>query len=509
MSKDETQPLAVPDIGGIHAQTPAVPVDPEHGLPPGFGPGWQGRLLFWIAVAFSLFQIATAFNVPLDHRLAGVSLVDGLRLTMAAWLVAILIQAVRSRPWLDMLLAFLPMLVVVELLARFGGSLPNQILRALHVGFLCLVAGGLLAQHKSHGRLAVLSAWALAGRVCAAPLALGANALIARLLAPQEMGEYFVTQSVVILGLRSVMCAPLQLKDNILGVIYVDNRMQAGIFTQSDLELVSAIASNAAIAIDNARLYQLAVEKGRLERELQMARQVQVSLLPTQVPQLPGWEFAARWLPARQVAGDFYDFLMLDPDRMGVVIADVSDKGMPASLFMALTRTIIRASMDHSTSPAATLERVNRLICADSANGMFVTLFFAQIDHPSGQLTYVNAGHNPPIFYRQHSPSAQANHIQFLTRSGMAVGIETDNLYEQCTIQLSKGDFVLLYTDGVTDAQNPMGEYFGIERLVQLLSTHKDSPAENLLQNIESALADFTAEQDPSDDITLLIIRRL
>jgi TRAP transporter 4TM/12TM fusion protein len=163
MSKDETQPLAVPDIGGIHAQTPAVPVDPEHGLPPGFGPGWQGRLLFWIAVAFSLFQIATAFNVPLDHRLAGVSLVDVLRLTMAAWLVAILIQAVRSRPWLDMLLAFLPMLVVVELLARFGGSLPNQILRALHVGFLCLVAGGLLAQHKSHGRLAVLSAWALAG----------------------------------------------------------------------------------------------------------------------------------------------------------------------------------------------------------------------------------------------------------------------------------------------------------------------------------------------------------
>ncbi|WP_414643678.1 TRAP transporter permease [Bosea sp. (in: a-proteobacteria)] len=163
MSKDETQPLAVPDIGGIHAQTPAVPVDPEHGLPPGFGAGWQGRLLFWIAIAFSLFQIATAFNVPLDHRVAGVTLVDGLRLTMAAWAVAILVRAARSRPWLEMLLAFLPMLVVVELLARFGGSLPNQILRTLHVGFLCLVAGGLLAQHKSHGRLAVVSAWALAG----------------------------------------------------------------------------------------------------------------------------------------------------------------------------------------------------------------------------------------------------------------------------------------------------------------------------------------------------------
>lgn len=321
--------------------------------------------------------------------------------------------------------------------------------------------------------------------------------------------RFSMRQSVVILGLRSVMCAPLQLKDNILGVIYVDNRMQAGIFTQSDLELVSAIASNAAIAIENARLYQLAVEKGRLERELQMARQVQVSLLPTQVPKIPGWEFAARWLPARQVAGDFYDFLFLDPERVGMVIADVSDKGMPASLFMALTRTIIRASMDQDAQPAASLERANRLICADSANGMFVTLFFAQIAHQTGHLTYVNAGHNPPIFYQPRPSTDGTDQTCFLSRTGMAVGIFADNLYEQRTIQLSKGDFVLLYTDGVTDAQNPAGDYFGVERLQSLLSAHQDASAEDLLQAIESTLADFTAGQDPFDDITLLIIRRV
>jgi len=129
--------------------------------------------------------------------------------------------------------------------------------------------------------------------------------------------RFSMRQSVTILGLRSVLCVPLTIKTAVLGVIYVDNRLQAGNFTQSDLDLLSAIASNAAIAIENARLYQLAVEKGRLESELQMARQVQVSLLPAQVPQVDGWEFTARWLPARQVSGDFYDFLPGPQEQLG------------------------------------------------------------------------------------------------------------------------------------------------------------------------------------------------
>jgi TRAP transporter 4TM/12TM fusion protein len=163
MNSEGAEPLAKPDVGGIHTEAPAVVVDPEHGMPPGFGSGWQGRLLFWIAVAFSLFQIATAFNVPLDHRFAGVTLVDLLRVTMLGWLLWVAVKAAQSRPWLGMLLAWIPMFTVVEILARFGGSLPNQILRALHVGFLCLVAGGLLAQHKSGTRLARIAAWTLAG----------------------------------------------------------------------------------------------------------------------------------------------------------------------------------------------------------------------------------------------------------------------------------------------------------------------------------------------------------
>lgn len=319
--------------------------------------------------------------------------------------------------------------------------------------------------------------------------------------------RFSMRQSVVILGLRSVLCAPLTLKDQILGVIYVDNRLQAGNFAQSDLELVSAIASNAAIAIENARLYQLAVEKGRLERELQMARQVQVSLLPTQVPHISGWEFAARWLPARQVSGDFYDFLPTNAQGAGLVIADVSDKGMPASLFMALTRTIMRASMDQTVSPEMGIERANRLLCADSANGMFVTLFYAQVEAGQGTVTYVNAGHNPPILYQPASPTGDKR-IRFLPKTGMALGIQPDGDYQAEVIYLSKGDLILLYTDGVTDTQSPEGEYFGITRLQNLLLDHSYTSAEGLLQSIEQAIANFSAGLDPFDDITLLVIYR-
>jgi len=162
MSEDKHTPLATPDIGGVPVEGSQPIVDPEHGLPPGFGAGWAGRLLFWIAVAFSLFQIATAFNVPLDHRLLGIDIIDLLRAAIVLWAVAIVVQAVRGKSYAEMLLAWIPIAAVVEILARFEGSVPNQVLRALHVGMLCLVAGGLLAQHKSHSRAAVALAWALA-----------------------------------------------------------------------------------------------------------------------------------------------------------------------------------------------------------------------------------------------------------------------------------------------------------------------------------------------------------
>ncbi len=216
----------------------------------------------------------------------------------------------------------------------------------------------------------------------------------------QEDERFSSRQSVMFLGLRSIICAPLKVKDAVTGVIYVENRIQAGIFTQDDLELLGAIAGSAAIAIENARLYQVAVEKGRMERELQMAYRVQSSLIPAGTPQFPGWTFAAHWQPAREVAGDYYDFIPGRDGRMGIVIADVTDKGMPAALFMALTRSILRACLDQALPPAESLDKANRLICADSTSDMPVTLFYGLLDPLQGEIIYVNAGHNPPIHYR-------------------------------------------------------------------------------------------------------------
>ncbi|MGH2593109.1 MAG: PP2C family protein-serine/threonine phosphatase [Anaerolineae bacterium] len=330
-------------------------------------------------------------------------------------------------------------------------------------------------------------------------------------------------ESVVALRLRSILCVPLQHKGAILGVIYVDNRLQAGIFKPDDLELLTAISSSAAAAIENARLYQVAVEKGRLERELQVAREMQVSLLPRETPHLPGWEFAAYWQPAREVAGDFYDFIALSrggapaadapgvgarpalgEQQLGLVIADVSDKGMPAALFMALTRSIVRASMAGASSPADGIVRANRLICADAMNGMFVTLFYAQLNPATGELMYVNAGHNPPLLYR-----ADRDELMKLTRTGMALGLFETAEFEQRTVRLNAGDFVVLYTDGVTEALDAQGQEFGEERLRRVILDSRRASAQDIITALQRATGQFAGATAPFDDSTLVIAKRV
>ncbi len=310
-------------------------------------------------------------------------------------------------------------------------------------------------------------------------------------------------ESVMMLGLRAILCVPLKIKDKISGVVYVDNRIHIGVFTQDDLELLTAIASSAAIAIENARLYALAVEQGRLERELQMAYEIQAGFLPQETPQIPGWEFAARWQPAREVAGDYYDFIPSAAGQLGLVIADVSDKGMPAALFMTLTRSIIRASVDRAPSPADGIAHANRLICADSTGGMFVTLFYMLLDPKTGTLTYVNAGHNPPLLYR-----AGEDELTELMPTGAALGVFTDLSYEQRTVQLAPGDLILLYTDGVTDATNVQLEDFGEERLRHVVLEKGREPAIEMIAGLEQALSEFVGASLPFDDVTIVAVRR-
>jgi sigma-B regulation protein RsbU (phosphoserine phosphatase) len=316
--------------------------------------------------------------------------------------------------------------------------------------------------------------------------------------------RFSMRSSVKMLGLRAILCAPLKIKDRALGVIYVDNRLKVGIFAQRDRDLLSAIAASAAIAIDNARLYEVAVEKGRLERELQVAREVQASFLPQETPQVPGWEFVACWQPAREVSGDYYDFIQIDGGRLGLVIADVVGKGMPAALFMVLTRSIVRASVIGAVSPAEGIAHANQLICADATTGMFVSLFYAHLDPQTGEMTYVNAGHHPPLCYR-----AQQDELLSLPRTGMMLGVLADTPFEQRTVHLAPGDFVLSYTDGVTDAIDARERAFGMERLQRTVFDRRHAPTDDILATLERDVQTFCGAGTPFDDIAIVVTKRL
>jgi phosphoserine phosphatase RsbU/P len=324
----------------------------------------------------------------------------------------------------------------------------------------------------------------------------------------QADARFKARESVFNLKLRSILCVPLKLQERVLGVIYVDNRLHVGLFTPDDRDLLSAIASGAAIAIENARLYQIAVEQGRMERELHLARQVQSSLLLHTMPQVPGWDFAARWLPAREVAGDYYDFIKLSAHgatpALGLVIADVTDKGMPAALFMAFTRTVVRVSVDRTGSPAEGITYANGLICAENTGGLFVSLFYCQLQPATGQLTYVNAGHNVPLLYQRATGL-----VTPLMRTGMPLGVDSEAAYAQRTLQVLPGDVLLLYTDGVTDALNPRDEEFSLSRLQLALREHPDSSAADLIAAVEHSLHAFAEGVTPFDDVTLVVAKRL
>jgi len=245
-----------------------------------------------------------------------------------------------------------------------------------------------------------------------------------------------------------------------------------------------------------------------MERELQVARQLQASLLPDGTPQIPGWEFVVRWQPAREVAGDYYDFILCEEGQLGLVIADVSGKGMPSALFMALTRSIVRASMGHAPSPADGIAHANRLICADAGDGMFVTLFFALLDPVTGGFTYVNAGHNPPLLCKP-GDRAGGRAAAELMPTGMALGIITDWPFEQRTLHLEPGDFIVLYTDGVTDAMDPHRQPFGKERLEEIVWKQCGRSAIDILAALEHAIAEHTGSMAQFDDIAILVVRRL
>jgi len=301
----------------------------------------------------------------------------------------------------------------------------------------------------------------------------------------------------------SVLCAPIKTPERTLGTLVLGRSREQAEFTAGDGKLAMALAHQAAISMETARLHQEEVKRQRLEQELAVGRQIQLTLLPKDLPAVPGWEFAAFYQPARQVGGDFYDFFALPGQRLGLVIADVADKGVPAALMMAVSRTIVRATAASGRRPAAALKLANTLMFKDSWSDLFVTAFYALLEPQTGRLAYANAGHNRPLWVQ---PST--GQVHELAAHGIALGVLKAIKLEECEIGVAPGDTLVFYTDGVTEARNGKGELFWEERLRATLEAHAEDSAQKIQNAILAAVEEFTDGTPLADDLTLFVIKR-
>lgn len=245
-------------------------------------------------------------------------------------------------------------------------------------------------------------------------------------------------------------------------------------------------------------------ELERKKNELQIARNIQKSFLPKEIPQPKNFDLNALNIPAMEVGGDFYDFIPISKEKMGLVIADVSGKSVPAALFMAFSRTMLRAKATGNPGVANIITDVNQLITAETESGMFVTLFYGVLNCKERAFTYVNAGHNPPVMFK-----AKTNNIKILKTNGIAIGALEEALFEEKEIKLETGDIIILYTDGVTESLNDKEEQFGEKRLLELLKENNDLSANKMISKILEEVKKFSGKRTQYDDITLMVLKAI
>lgn len=306
-------------------------------------------------------------------------------------------------------------------------------------------------------------------------------------------------------GFRGHAVIPLLADGVLVGVLAINTR-QPRLLSQDEIRLLQLMGNQAAIAIENARLYQEELKSQRLEEELAVARQMQEMLLPEACPVVSGWGFTSCYCPARSVGGDFYDFFDLPgkPDRLGLVIADVADKGIPAALFMAFSRTVIRTKGMSGVSPATVMGRSNRLIFKDSRAGLFVSAFYGILEPKSGRFTYTNGGHNRPLWLH-----ADTGKIDELAIGGMVLGVFEQIKLEEGRIEVQPGDSLIFYTDGVTEAMDETDQLFGEARLRAVVAAQSGADAETMMQAIIKAVNSFIGVRPLIDDFTICVVQRL
>jgi len=313
----------------------------------------------------------------------------------------------------------------------------------------------------------------------------------------------FAGGTVMLQGVRSVLAVPLGVGANVFGIIYADSPLSDARFTEDHLKVLTTLSSVAAIRVENARLTEEQMERERLEREQQVASEIQQRFLPAAAPHIEGYELQGISFPCYEIGGDYYDFIQRDNGNMVVALGDVSGKGTAAALLMSSLHAAIHAQADTHDSIVSTIQAVNKYLTESIPPNRFVTLFYAELNPELGRLTFLNAGHNPPLIVHAGGTMEQ------LASGGLPLGIMADAEFREGRTQLLPGDVLVIYSDGVSEAVNPTGEEFGPTRLYEVVARNLDASASGIRDRIESALTKFCQGTPAADDITLVIVKRL
>ncbi|MFA9452316.1 MAG: SpoIIE family protein phosphatase [Candidatus Aminicenantaceae bacterium] len=318
----------------------------------------------------------------------------------------------------------------------------------------------------------------------------------------QSDTRFKAQDSILKLNIQSAMCVPLWNNKDIIGIIYSDRISTPEQFSNNDLRLLTLLGNVAAVKIENAVLFQQALEQEKSKKELSLAEDIQKGLLPQKNPEVEGFEIVGINIPCLQIGGDYYDFLEIDEERMGIVIADVSGKGVGASLLMASLRAALQTEVHIGYNLDEMAGRLNNLVHRSTAPNLFISFFYCELNTKTGDLRYLNSGHNPPLILDKKKK------ITHLESCGLCLGMFPAQDYVSIVIKLNPGDTALLYTDGLTESRNKENQELTDEGLGKLLKKHQKLPAEKLMQTIFEELEVFTDGAEPMDDMTLVIIKR-
>jgi sigma-B regulation protein RsbU (phosphoserine phosphatase) len=312
------------------------------------------------------------------------------------------------------------------------------------------------------------------------------------------------SDSIIRHKIRSAICTPLIYKDEILGTIYIDSKSRLISYGKDEMELLTSISGQAAVAIANAKLHARLIEQHKLDRELEIARSIQMNLLPKSYPQIAGYEVSAMSLPAKKVGGDYYDFLEVGKEEVGFVIADVSGKGVAAAILAATLRASIQTNVRESRKGVAKIvSQMNEITCRDTTNNMFATMIFGVLNSKDGAFEYANAGHCRPLIFDNGGKVAS------LEKGSCFLGLAPNIEYATDKVTLKPGDTMVLYTDGVTDTMNRKGDLYGLNRLIECMKKNLGLAALELRDAICEDVWKYREGAEQFDDFTLVLVRRL